>query len=87
MKIRKVQLKNGYKRFHDLIIDPGYNNFVTNIYDQNLKDSTNRIRNICGITTRIDPERLKLTLPEFVTEEMNVYSELEECIFKRRQNK
>jgi hypothetical protein len=61
-----------------------YDKFVTNITDQNLKDETGRIKNYCGITTSINPETFKLTLSQYVTEEMEVYKELEQCIFHRR---
>lgn len=61
-----------------------YDNFVTNINDQNLKDATGRIKNYCGITTSINPEIFKLTLSQYVTEEMEVYKELEQCIFHRQ---
>ncbi len=60
-----------------------YDNFVTNVTDQNLKDETNRIKNFCGITTSINHEVFKLTLSQFVTEDMNVYQELDQCIFQR----
>lgn len=61
-----------------------YDKFVTNITDQNLKDETGRIKNYCGITTSINPEIFKLTLSQYVTEEMEVYKELEQCIFHRQ---
>ena len=61
-----------------------YDKFVTNINDQNLKDETGRIKNYCGITTSINPETFKLTLSQYVTEDMSVYKELEQCIFHRQ---
>jgi predicted ATPase len=61
-----------------------YDKFVTNITDQNLKDETGRIKNYCGITTSINPETFKLNLSQYVTEEMEVYKELEQCIFHRQ---
>lgn len=61
-----------------------YDKFVINIIDQNLKDDTGRIKNYCGITTSINPESFKLTLSQYVTEEMAVYKELEQCIFHRQ---
>ncbi len=61
-----------------------YDKFVTNITDQNLKDETGRIKNYCGITTSINPEKFKLTLSQYVIEEMEVYKELEQCIFERK---
>jgi ABC-type cobalamin/Fe3+-siderophores transport system ATPase subunit len=61
-----------------------YDKFVTNIIDQNLKDETGRIKNYCGITTSINPETFKLTLSQYITEDMTVYKELEQCIFNRQ---
>lgn len=61
-----------------------YDKFVTDIDNQNLKDKTNRIRNFCGITTSINSETFKLTLSTFISENMAVYSELEQCIFHRQ---
>lgn len=61
-----------------------YNNFVTNINDQNLKDETGRIKKICGITTSINAEVFKITLSNYITEDMAVYKELEQCIFERK---
>jgi len=60
-----------------------YDKYVINITDQNLKDETNRIKNYCGINTSISHEVFKITLSQFVTENMNVYMELEQCIFHR----
>lgn len=61
-----------------------YDKFVTNITDQNLKDETGRIKNYCGITTSINPETFKLNLSQYVSEDMTVYKELEQCIFHRQ---
>lgn len=61
-----------------------YDNFVTDIENQNLKDETGRIKNFCGITTSINAETFKLTLSDYVTEDMLVYKELDECIFERK---
>ncbi len=61
-----------------------YDKFVTDIVNQNLKDETGRIKNFCGIRTNINPETFKLTLSQYVTEDMAVYKELEECIFERK---
>lgn len=60
-----------------------YDNFVTDIINQNLKDDTNRIKNICGITTSLNPEKFKENLSMFITEDMKVFEELEECIFNK----
>lgn len=61
-----------------------YDKFVTNVYDDNIKDETNRIRNFCGINTSVSSESFKITLSEFVTDDMEVYKELEQCIFHRQ---
>jgi predicted ATPase len=61
-----------------------YDKFVTNVIDQNLKDETNRIKNYCEITTSLSSETFKLNLSQYLTEDMNVYQELEECIFQRK---
>ena len=60
-----------------------YDKFVTNIMDDNIKDETNRIRNFCGITGSVSAESFKLTLSEYVAKDMEVYKELERCIFNR----
>ena len=60
-----------------------YDKFVVDINNQNLKDETGRIKNLCGITTSINPETFKLTLSGYVEIDMNVYSELEKCVFNR----
>jgi AAA domain, putative AbiEii toxin, Type IV TA system len=60
-----------------------YDKFVTNVIDDNIKDETNRFRNFCGITGSVNAESFKLTLSEYVTPEMEVYKELENCIFNR----
>ncbi|MCK4979591.1 MAG: hypothetical protein KAS62_04300, partial [Candidatus Delongbacteria bacterium] len=57
--------------------------FVTDVVNQNLKDETGKIKNICGITTSINSEKFKLQLSEFISEEMAVYKELEQIIFER----
>lgn len=61
-----------------------YDELVTNITDQNLKDETGKIKNFCGITTSINQEIFKLNLSEVVTEDMDVFKELEQCIFHRQ---
>lgn len=70
---------------NNLVFDEmGYDKFVTDADNQNLKDETGKIKNLCGITTSINPEQFKLTLSTCITEDMNIYSNLEECVFNRR---
>jgi len=61
-----------------------YDQFVSNVTDQNLKDEINRIRNFCGIITSINAEAFKLTLSQYITEDMAIYKELEQSIFQRK---
>ncbi|SFE69379.1 AAA family ATPase [Succiniclasticum ruminis] len=60
-----------------------YDNFVTDIVNQNVKDATGRIKNICGIRTSINPEVFKRNLAKCVDNSMKVYEELERVIFHR----
>lgn len=61
-----------------------YDNFVTDIVNQNLKDETGRIKKICGINYSVNAEVFKKNLSECVTSDMQVYKELEDCIFNRK---
>ncbi len=61
-----------------------YDNLVSDIVDNNVKEEINKIKNFCGITTSINPETFKLNLSQYFTEDMQVYKELEECIFERK---
>lgn len=63
--------------------EASYDQFVTDIMNQNLKDATGRIKKFCSITSSINAEKFKLTLSEYITEDMEVYSELVSCIFER----
>ncbi|EGR1310197.1 AAA family ATPase [Vibrio cholerae] len=60
-----------------------YDQFVTDIVNQNLKDATGRIKNFCQITSSINAEKFKLTLSEYMTSDMAVYKELVSCVFER----
>jgi predicted ATPase len=60
-----------------------YDNFVTDIINQNLKDQTNRIKNICNIITSMNSEIFKQNLSNFIIEDTDVFKELEGCIFNR----
>ncbi len=61
--------------------DVAYDSFVTDIENQNLKDETSKIKNICNIITSLNPNIFKLNLSELITEDTKVFSELESCIF------
>lgn len=76
--LRKYCAANG------LTFDEGaYDAFVKNIDDDNVKDEIGRIKNFCGMTTSVSPESFKLTLAEYITEDMAVFKELDGCIFSR----
>lgn len=60
-----------------------YDNFVTDINNQEVKDEIHRIKNFCGIKTSISADKFKLNLSKCITKETEVYKELQECIFDR----
>lgn len=74
-----------YCSINDLIFDEAaYDAFVTDIENQNLKDETGRIKNYCSITTSVNPEKFKLALSTCLSEDMAIFNELEDCVFKRK---
>ncbi|EJL6559985.1 hypothetical protein NMS15_002902 [Vibrio cholerae] len=73
-----------YCKQNGLVFDEvSYDQFVTDIVNQNLKDATGRIKNFCQITSSINAEKFKLTLSEYMTSDMAVYKELVSCVFER----
>ena len=60
-----------------------YDQFVTDIVNQNLKDETGRIKNICGIKGSVNTEAFKISLASHLAEGMAVFAELKDCIFER----
>ena len=60
-----------------------YDNFVSDIYNQNLKDATGRIKNFCNMHISVNSEKFKIELSHYITPDMVVYRELEDCIFGR----
>lgn len=73
-----------YCTINSLVFDvTAYDNFVTDIVNQNLKDETSKIKNICGINTNVNPEKFKISLSDCLLEEMAIFRELEDCIFAR----
>ena len=61
--------------------ETAYNQSVTDITNDHVKDMTGEIKNICGIVSNINKERFKINLSKCFTPEMAVYKELEDCIF------
>ena len=73
-----------YCQCNDLTFsETDYNNFVHDIYNQNLKDETGRIKNFCNLKISVNPEKFKIELSKHITPGMAVYRELEDCIFNR----
>ena len=63
-----------------------YDDFVNDIKDQNIKDDINRIKKFCSIQSSINEFKFKQNLSNFITQETNVYKELQECIFDENSN-
>ncbi len=63
--------------------ESAYDAFVTNINDQDLKDETQRIKNFCGIKGSINTDVFKVALSKYLTADIPVFKELEDCIFSR----
>ena len=61
-----------------------YDTYVTDIMNQHVKDETGKIKNFCNLRVNINPERFKIELSKYITPDMNVYKELEDCIFRRK---
>ena len=61
-----------------------YDAIVKDITNDNLKDRTGELKKCCGITISINPEMFKRNLSEYISEDMNVYKELEDVIFNKR---
>ncbi len=71
-----------YCKLKDLQFDENaYDNFVTDIENQNLKDETGRIKTICNIIVSINQEKFKINLSEVINKNMKIYKALESCIF------
>lgn len=64
--------------------EKAYDNFVTDIDNDNVKDKVNCIKNFCGIQTNIGVDEFKLNLSKCITKETKVYEDLRECIFDRK---
>lgn len=74
-----------YCTHNKLVFDESaYDALVQDIDNQNLKDETAKIKNICGIIGSINPEKFKQSLSEYVLPDMKVYQDLVASIFKRQ---
>lgn len=78
------EILKAYCAENTLIFDePAYDDFVTDIENQNLKDATGRIKNICGIVASINADVFKIELSNHFKDGMAVFTELRDCIFAR----
>ena len=64
--------------------ETSYDALVTDITNQDIKEQVAKIKNFCNINTSINTNKFKLSLANYITDEMNVYVELEQCIFQRQ---
>ncbi len=58
-----------------------YVQHLPDIRNGDVKDKVNIIKKICGITGSISPDKFKLNLADYIKDNMDVYKELESCIF------
>lgn len=56
---------------------------ISNIYDEDVKSLVGYIKNLCQISGSINPDKFKIELSKYITPDMEVYKELEKCIFSR----
>ncbi|MEE3427751.1 MAG: AAA family ATPase [Ruminococcus sp.] len=63
--------------------ETSYDEYVTDIVNQQVKDDVGRIKNYCNITGSINSEVFKKNLAKCINSDMDVYQELERVIFSR----
>jgi hypothetical protein len=63
--------------------EAAYASVVNDIDNDELKAQGTRIKNACGIVPPIDAEKFKRNLAAVIERSMAVYTELEDCIFRR----
>lgn len=79
--LRKYCIEN-QKTFDEIKYD---DNFTSqDLIDLDVKSKFSLIKSICSIPTHINPENFKINLSKLITSDMNVYQELESCIFDRK---
>ncbi|MCP1661167.1 AAA family ATPase [Neisseria perflava] len=80
----KEVIKNYCVQKNQSFDEAEYNKIIKDIKNADVKLLVSKMKKICGIATSINPEQFKINLSMYVTEDMNVYKELEECIFDRK---
>jgi len=76
--LKKYCLVNG-----TVFKESDYDKFITDIVNQQVKESTNHFRNFCQLKGSINAEVFKKNLAKVIDRSMQVYAELEEVIFNR----
>lgn len=76
--LQKYCLENGLA-----FKETDYDSYVNDVVNQNLKDSTGRIKNFCSIVININQEMFKLELSKVITPDMSIFTEMEDVIFSR----
>lgn len=77
-----IEVLKKYSEKHNLKFNESvYEENVNDIVNDNVKDITGTIKNICGETRNISAEQFKIKLSECVTPDMDIYKELHDCIF------
>ena len=67
---------------HDRSLDiAAYSKHIGDSCNDNVKDKTGIVKNLCGIKGSISEDRFKIQLAKCVTNEMEAYRDLEDCIF------
>lgn len=80
----KEVLKAYCDKQHLIFSEEDYDTFVTDIINQHVKDETGKIKNYCNLNISINADKFKIELSKCITPDMNVYKELENCIFNRQ---
>ena len=61
-----------------------YDTCIHDIQNDDVKSLINVIKECCGIKGSISPNKFKIELSKLITPDMDIYKELEECIFERK---
>ncbi len=77
-----IEVLKEYSEKQNLTLDESeYRRKIRNIVNDSVKDITGEIKKICGETRSISPEQFKIELSKCITQDMNIYKELHDCIF------
>ena len=71
-----------YCRSHGLTFDEQvYGQIIRDVRNDHVKDQTGRIKNACNVVGSISAYHFKIQLAKCITSDMDVYRDLEACIF------